>query len=216
METKHQLATLAVALLFLTGTFVRAQTASSSDKAETTNVIEELNPFDPDIEQTLQQIDEIYERETGKPAHLESNFMDDIIGIFGGCIRDNCAVWAQVVKSSQQMYLYMNGSLRGSWPVSTGRVGYATPDFDRHPDGRIYDAYSSGKYPGGDYNGLGNMPYAVFITGGYALHGTPEGNWPKLGTRASHGCIRMHPDHGYVFNRLVRANGISNVWITVQ
>lgn len=215
MKTKYQLTSLVVALLFSTAIPVNSQAAPAKD-AETTNIIEELNPFDPNIEQTLQQIDEIYERETGKSAHLESNFLDDIIGTFGGCSRLNCPVWAQVDKSSQRMYLYVNGSLRGSWAVSTGMAGYGTPNFDRHPDGRIYDAYTSGKYPGGDYNGLGNMPYAVFITGGYALHGTPRGNWPKLGTRASHGCIRMHPDNGYMFNRLVRANGKSNVWITVQ
>ncbi|MDG0815170.1 L,D-transpeptidase [Bdellovibrio svalbardensis] len=215
MKTKHQLASLVVALLFSMTIPVNSQ-ASNEPDPETTNVIEELNPFDPNIEQTLQQIDEIYERETGKSAHLENSIMDDIIGIFGGCSRNSCAVWAQVVKSSQRMYLYVNGSLRGSWAVSTGMAGYGTPNFDRHPDGRIYDAYTSGKYPGGDYNGLGNMPYAVFITGGYALHGTPRGNWPKLGTPASHGCIRMHPDNAYMFNRLVRANGKSNVWITVQ
>ncbi|MGE5086795.1 MAG: L,D-transpeptidase, partial [Bacillota bacterium] len=179
------------------------------------NMIEDLNPSDPNIEQVLQEYDRIYEEETGKPAHINT-VLDDIIGVFGGCSRNNCAVWAQVVKSSQRLYLYVNGSARGSWPVSTGMAGYTTPNFDRHPDGRIYDHYTSAKYPGGDYNGLGNMPYAVFITGGYALHGTPQSNWPKLGKPASHGCIRMHPDTAYMFNRLVRNYGVSNVWITVQ
>lgn len=179
------------------------------------NVIEEINPFDPNIEQVLEQFDKIYEEETGQSAHLPESFIDDVIGIFG-CVRNGCAVWAQVVKSSQRMYLYVNGSLRGSWLVSTGMSGYGTPNFDKHPNGRIYDRYSSSKYPGGDYNGLGNMPYAVFISGGFALHGTPQGNWSKLGRPASHGCIRMHPDNGYLFNRLVRQYGKSNVWITVQ
>lgn len=180
------------------------------------NVIEEINPFDPNIEQVLEQFDKIYEEETGQSAHLPETYWDEIVNIFGGCTRNNCAVWAQVVKSTQRMYLYVNGSLRGSWLVSTGMSGYGTPNFDRHPNGRIYDRYSSTKFPGGDYNGLGNMPYAVFIQGGFALHGTPQGNWSKLGSRASHGCIRMHPDNGYIFNRLVRSYGKSNVWITVQ
>jgi len=114
------------------------------------------------------------------------------------------------------MYVYINGSLQASWSVSTGMPGYGTPDFDKHPDGRIYDRYTSTKYPGGDWNGLGNMPYAVFIRGGFALHGTPRSNWSKLGRPASHGCIRMHPDNAYWFNRLVRQHGVSNVWITVQ
>lgn len=215
MKTRHHLTCLSLALVFFTGNPGNATTTTLTDDDRIPNMIEDLNPFDPNIEQVLQEYDRIYEEETGKPAHI-NNVLDDVIGIFGGCSRNNCAVWAQVVKSSQRLYLYVNGSARGSWPVSTGMAGYTTPNFDRHPDGRIYDRYTSGKYPGGDYNGLGNMPYAVFITGGYALHGTPKGNWPKLGSPASHGCIRMHPDNGYMFNRLVRSYGIRNVWITVQ
>ena len=99
-----------------------------------------------------------------------------------------------------------------------------TPNFDKHPDGRIYNAYTSTKFPGGNYIvtvngkkvGLGNMPYAVFIRGGFAIHGTGTGNWPKLGRVASHGCIRIHPDNARLFNALVRQYGVSNTWITVH
>lgn len=180
------------------------------------NMIEELDPFDPNIEEVLQFYDRIYEEETGIPSHLPNLItIEDILG-FARCYRIQCPVWAQVVKSTQRMYLYVHGTLQGSWAVSTGKPGYTTPNFDKNPDGRIYDRYTSGKYPGGDYNGLGNMPYAVFIRGGFALHGTPRGNWPMLGRPASHGCIRMLPDNAYIFNRLVRIYGIANVWITVQ
>ena len=215
MKTRHHLTCLSLALLFSAGIPAHATATTYIDDDRIPNMIEDLNPFDPNIEQVLQEYDRIYEEETGKPSHI-NNVIDDAIGIFGGCSRNNCAVWAQVVKSSQRLYLYVNGSARGSWPVSTGMAGYTTPNFDRHPDGRIYDRYTSAKYPGGDWQGLGNMPYAVFITGGYALHGTPQGNWSKLGKPASHGCIRMHPDNGYMFNRLVRSYGVRNVWITVQ
>ncbi|AHZ85415.1 L,D-transpeptidase [Bdellovibrio bacteriovorus] len=215
MRTLQQITGAIVALLFLTVNTAQAEPTETMQK-RSPHVIEEINPFDPNIEQVLEQFDKIYEEETGQPAHLPETYLDELVNIFGGCYRNSCAVWAQVVKSSQRMYLYVNGSLRGSWLVSTGMAGYGTPNFDKHPNGRIYDRYSSKKFPGGDYNGLGNMPYAVFISGGFALHGTPQGNWSKLGTRASHGCIRMHPDNGYVFNRLVRSYGKSNVWITVQ
>lgn len=70
--------------------------------------------------------------------------------------------------------------------------------------------------PGGDYNGLGNMPYAVFVRGGYAIHGTVQANWSKLGTPASKGCIRLHPDNGLIFNRLVRALGVALAWVSVE
>lgn len=212
MKTLRIAMSVSLALLLMTVSPAGAEPATQMQDDTT---LMEINPFDPNIEKVLEEFDRIYEEETGQSAHLPESFIEDLIGL-ASCYRNSCAVWAQVVKSTQRMYLYVNGSLRGSWLVSTGMPGYGTPNFDRHPDGRIYDRYSSSKYPGGDYNGLGNMPYAVFITGGFALHGTPQGNWSKLGQRASHGCIRMHPDNGYVFNRLVRAYGKSNVWITVQ
>ena len=182
----------------------------------TTEEPAELNPFDPNVEELLDDFDKVYEEEMGIPAHLPNDaFVSDLMG-FARCYRGECNVWVQVVKATQTLYLYLNGNLTSAWAVSTGIPGYGTPNFDKNPDGRIYDSYSSTKYPGGDYKGLGNMPYAVFISGGFALHGTPQGNWSKLGKPASHGCIRMHPDNGFYFNRLVRSNGISKVWITVQ
>lgn len=175
---------------------------------------DELNPFAENIEEQLAQLDMDYMMATG-----ESPFMIDesnSYSVLADCKRIECKVWAQVVRSTQTMYLYENGKLIGTWKVSTGTKSHGTPNFDRHPNGRIYDKYTSSKYPGGDYNGLGNMPYAVFIHGGFAIHGTGKGNWPKLGQRASHGCIRVHPDNAYTFNRLVRQYGIANTWITVQ
>ncbi len=183
--------------------------------AEETNMIEELDPFAFDIEDQLNLLDQQYERETGESAHIESH-PSLLWPTATGCQRWGCTVYAKVVRSEQKLYLYVNGNQVDSWPVSTGVRGRGTPNFDKHPNGRIYNAYTSSAYPGGDYKGLGNMPYAVFIQGGFAIHGTPSGNWSKLGTRASHGCIRSHPDKGLIFNKLVRQYGISNVWITVE
>jgi len=157
------------------------------------NIMDDLDPFAPNIEQTLNKMDEEYERETGKAAFDADFFLPDFFKQ-PKCFQLGCDVYVQVVKSEQRLYLYVRGALQDSWLVSTGIKGYETPLFNTHPNGRIYDAYSSSIYPGGSYNGLGNMPYAVFIQGGFALHGTVEANWPHLGTKASHGCIRMHPD----------------------
>ncbi|XGC80623.1 L,D-transpeptidase [Bdellovibrio bacteriovorus] len=218
MKTKPTTLVMSFLLSLILSPNVNAQgeqtTRADVQEDRIPNMIEEIDPFDPNVEEVLEYYDKIYEEETGKSAHLEPS-IDEIIGL-ATCYRSSCAVWIQVVKSSQRAYLYQNGSLRGSWLVSTGISGRGTPNFDKHPNGRIYDRYTSSRYPGGDYNGLGNMPYAVFISGGFALHGTPQSNWPKLGTRASHGCIRMHPSNAYMFNRLVRAVGKTNVWITVQ
>lgn len=173
---------------------------------------EELNPFDPNVEQLLENFDQEYFQATGL-----SPFVENLMQPMGpSCFRASCKVWIQVVKSTQLAYLYINGQHAETWKVSTGAVGHGTPNFDKHPNGRIYDQYSSSKFPGGDYQGLGNMPYAVFIEGGFAIHGTPAGNWSKLGTRASHGCVRSHPDNARTFNRLVRQYGIYKTWVTIQ
>jgi len=125
-------------------------------------------------------------------------------------------VWAEISKTDQRMYLHIDGQLVDTFKVSTGSTKHETPLFDQRPNGPIFQKYTSKKYPGGNYNGLGNMPYAVFIRGGYAVHGTTRGNIPRLGKKASHGCIRMHPDDAKIFNELVRKAGLNNTWISVE
>ncbi len=175
------------------------------------NFLDDLDPRDPNIEIILQYYDDQYYQATGERAIIDDGPMPK-----GSCYRNACPVWAEVKRAEQMMYLYVDGAVKYVWLVSTGMRGYATPYMDLNPNGRIYDRYTSTAWPGGDYNGLGNMPYAVFLTGGYAIHGTTKGNWPMLGKPASHGCIRLHPDNGFIFNRLVRAYGVGSVWVTVD
>ncbi len=132
------------------------------------------------------------------------------------CREYDCVIYARIVKSIQKMFLYIDGELVDSFLVSTGMSGkYETKNFSVRPHGPIFKKYTSRKFPGGNYMGLGNMPYAVFVLGGYAIHGTTPGNFSKLGKRASHGCIRLHPDNGKIFNELVRRVGLENTWVTV-
>ncbi|MES3039005.1 MAG: L,D-transpeptidase [Bdellovibrionota bacterium] len=203
---------LLVIILFSGGSVGLAANAAVSQEFQT-NIIEELDPFSDNVEEQLKLLDQYYEMQTGESSHLETqdNRLANPL-----CYRQGCQVWAKVVKSEQRVYFFISGKWQSTWLVSTGAPGHSTPNFDTHPNGRIYNAYTSLSYPSGDYMGLGNMPYAVFISGAFAIHGTPQGNWPKLGTPASHGCVRVHPDGGYYFNRLVRAAGVSNTWITVM
>lgn len=213
--------------LLLAGVFVAApgrshttnanlakQNAKKAVMTEPKNVMDELDPFAPDIDQKLEEFDRVYEQKTNKAPWLR-----EISPLFSGpgntCYRDTCKVFAYIRRSDQKLYLSIDGNPYAEWAVSTGAPGHDTPDFDRHPNGRIYDQYSSATFPGGNYQGLGNMPYAVFIQGGFAVHGTGKSNWKRLGTKASHGCIRLHPDNALTFNRLVRQYGVSNVWIQV-
>jgi hypothetical protein len=177
------------------------------------NFFDTLDPKSPNIKKILKELDKDYERITGKSAHLQFGPMDDYSA---GCFRNSCKIWADIDINAQRFYLYKDGVLTYTWKTSTGRFGFETPEMDTHPDGRIYVRHTSPKYPEGDYNGLGNMPFAVFVDGMYAIHGTTRGSWSKLGTTASHGCIRLHPDNGEIFYHLVRRNGIRNVWITIN
>lgn len=72
------------------------------------------------------------------------------------------------------------------WPVSTARRGYSTPTGYFRPQSLETMHYSK-KYDNSP------MPYSIFFTGGFAIHGTPHvGN---LGRPASHGCVRLHPEN---------------------
>ena len=108
------------------------------------------------------EFDKIYETQTGL-----SPFLTETLGFDTGeeCYRIDCAVFLEVDRGRQIARLYIEGEFKAEWLVSTGGPGHETPDLDHHPNGRIYDRYSSSSFPGGNYAGLGNMPYAVFIVG---------------------------------------------------
>lgn len=132
------------------------------------------------------------------------------------CHEKKCYLYVEVIKSRQMLFLYLDGELKDSFPVSTGTKKYTTPNLNVKPTGPVFTKYTSRKWPGGNYKDLGNMPYAVFIKGGYAIHGTTPGNFSKLGTVASHGCIRLHPDNARVFYELVKLIGLSDTWVNVR
>ncbi|MGZ3651114.1 MAG: L,D-transpeptidase [Bdellovibrionota bacterium] len=174
----------------------------------------EFNPFAPGAAETLSAFDAAYESATGLSAYPTGH--GDEVSETEGCYQTNCPIFVDVDKSTQTLRLYLDGRLADQWLVSTGRPGFATPDFNKRFDGRIYQHYDSTTFPGGDYMGLGNMPYAMFISGGVALHGTPESNWRNLGRPASHGCIRVHPEHAKYLNGILRQTGVKNSWVTVH
>jgi len=132
------------------------------------------------------------------------------------CTGKDCLIYAEIIKSTQTLYLYIEGELKDSFKVSTGVKNYETPQLNVRPSGPIFTKYTSKKFPGGNYKGLGNMPYAVFVRGGYAIHGTTPGNFSKLGNRASHGCIRLHPDNARIFYELVKLIGLDHTWVTIR
>ena len=60
------------------------------------------------------------------------------------------------------------------------------------------------------------MPWAVFFSGGVAVHATGESHYDELGTPASGGCVRMQYDDAKQIFMLVRQIGINHTLIFVQ
>lgn len=193
-------------------------------------MVEELVPNASNIEQVLLE---------NELLNADSRIMLDETrqSTVGDCYRDTCAVYLDVNRTTQRATLRVNGELvfdktgnlkNGELRATTGMAGHVTPSFDRHPESplRAYKKYSSSKYPGGnwvgpDKKGYGNMPFVVFIKGGYGVHGTTgtetTGNISKLGTvPLSHGCVRIHPINAIAFNEAVTANGAKATWIYVH
>jgi lipoprotein-anchoring transpeptidase ErfK/SrfK len=113
---------------------------------------------------------------------------------------------AHVDISSQTMEVLVDGRPTFEWKVSTARNGYVTPTGAFKPT-RLEQMWYSRKYD------MSPMPHSVFFSGGYAVHAT---NYIKrLGTPASHGCVRLHPDAAADFYSLVQMFGPSNTSIII-
>ena len=89
-----------------------------------------------------------------------------------------------IKKSTQRMYWVVNGQIKGSWSVRTGRPSLAT----RSGSFKIYL-----KHPNW-YSTLYhvNMPYTQFFSGGQAVHYSAE--FARIGHSGagSHGCVNMN------------------------
>lgn len=114
-------------------------------------------------------------------------------------------ILAKVDLSSQRMRVYRGKKHLYTWKVSTGRKGYGTPTGTWRIH-RMHKRYYSRKYDNAP------MPHAMFYYKGFAVHGTYS--IKRLGRRASHGCIRLHPDNAARLFSLVKRNGgtVKVVW----
>ena len=106
-------------------------------------------------------------------------------------------IFVTVDKTAQRMTVEVDGVTRYVWPVSTARRGYRTPNGNYKPQWLARKWFST-VYDGSP------MPYSIFFNGGYAIHGSFE--IARLGSPASHGCIRLHPDNAALLFALVQPN----------
>ncbi len=112
-----------------------------------------------------------------------------------------------ISKASQQVAVSVNGAPRYRWLISTGRRGYGTPAGSYRPQ-RLERRWFSRKYD------MAPMPHAIFFHRGYAIHGTTE--VARLGTVASHGCVRLHPANAATLFALVERQGAKDTRIVVS
>jgi lipoprotein-anchoring transpeptidase ErfK/SrfK len=108
------------------------------------------------------------------------------------------SVIAKVDLSEQRMQVIVDGEVLHEWNISSGRQGYSTPTGTWRPL-RMHTMWRSRTYNNAP------MPHAIFFQGGYAFHATSAIS--RLGSRASHGCIRLHPDNARALFALVQDYG---------
>ena len=118
----------------------------------------------------------------------------------------SAVVEARVDLSEQRMTVYKHGVPQYTWPVSTARRGKVTPV------GTWTAKWVSRNHRSSRYNNA-PMPYSVFYSGHYAIHGTNQ--IKRLGRPASAGCIRLHPDNARIFYNMALDAGLKNVKVRV-
>ena len=114
---------------------------------------------------------------------------------------------ALVNVSHQTMTVKKNGKTLYHWKVSTGRKGYATPSGTFRPV-RMHKMWRSRKYDNAP------MPYAIFYNEGYAIHGTSYVS--RLGSPASHGCVRLNTANAQILYKMLQEEGLGNLKIVIK
>ena len=108
-------------------------------------------------------------------------------------------------KTTQKMSVFIDGTKKYDWRVSTGRSGYSTPS-------GTYTATSMNEVWYSKEWDNAPMPHAIFfMTDGHAVHGSYEVK--SLGKPVSHGCVRIAPKNASILYALVGKNGLKNTQV---
>jgi hypothetical protein len=112
-----------------------------------------------------------------------------------------------VDKDNQQMTVAVDGVARYHWPVSTGLPSYETPNGSFRTF-RMEEDHFSKEFDDAP------MPHSIFFTKiGHAIHGTDSVN--RLGSPASHGCVRLSRANASTLYALVQRDGVLNTTVTL-
>ncbi|UCF52919.1 MAG: L,D-transpeptidase family protein [Bradyrhizobium sp.] len=112
-----------------------------------------------------------------------------------------------VDKDNQQMTVAVDGVARYHWQVSTGIPSRETPSGAFRTFRMEEDHYSK------EFDDA-PMPHAIFFTkAGHAIHGTDSVG--RLGSPASHGCVRLSRQNASTLYALVQQQGVLNTTVTL-
>jgi hypothetical protein len=126
---------------------------------------------------------------------------------FAACTSAQAKVAITVDKDAQQMTVAVDGVERYHWPVSSGLPSYETPNGSFRAFRMEEDHYSK------EFDDA-PMPHSIFFTKiGHAIHGTDFES--RLGTPASHGCVRLSKANASTLYALVQAEGVLNTTVTL-
>ena len=126
---------------------------------------------------------------------------------FATCTSAEAKVAITVDKDNQQMTVAVDDVVRYRWPVSTGIPSYETPNGSFRTFRMEADHYSK------EFDDA-PMPNSIFFTKiGHAIHGTDSVN--RLGSPASHGCVRLSRANASTLYALVQEQGVLNTTVTL-
>jgi len=113
---------------------------------------------------------------------------------------------AQVSIAKQEMIVTHHGIEVHRWPVSTARPGFITPK-------GAFRVQSMHKRHFSRLFNNAPMPFSIFYSGHYAIHGTTDVR--RLGRPASAGCVRLHPEHARALFEMVTRQGPAHFQVVV-
>lgn len=118
------------------------------------------------------------------------------------------SVVVTIDKSTQRMTVEVDNHLRWIWPVSTGQLGHDTPN-GRYTAFRMEADHFSKEWDDAP------MPHSIFFSPtGHAIHGYL--NTRRIGSPASHGCVRLEPANAAKLYELVEQQGLPNTKVIVM
>ncbi|MDB5504504.1 MAG: hypothetical protein JWR89_4406, partial [Tardiphaga sp.] len=137
------------------------------------------------------------------------SLMMTVIGLslFAASTAAQAKIAIAIDKDNQEMTVAVDGVEKYRWPVSSGDPAHETPN-GSFQTFRMEEDHFSKEFDDAP------MPNSIFFTRkGHAIHGTDSVN--RLGTPASHGCVRLSRDNAATLYALVKQDGLLTTTVTL-